>query len=203
MDAVTKRYSTSPTRRQAPATRGNPAKIAQLALFMLLGSETILFGTLVSSYLFIRAEAGATSLLIQQGLGRIWLPGLNTLVLLLSAAAVWYAVRSIRKDRRLGMENGLSWALGLGLLFVALQVVEFSKSGLRPTDPAFGGIYLALIGFHAAHVLGGVVFVGLNMLRARLGDFSSRSFIPVEMGAWFWYYVTAVWFVLFLVLYLV
>ncbi len=202
MSAASDRYST-PTRRQAPATHGNPAGIARLALLILLGSETILFGTLVSSYLFIRAEAGAASLLAQFGLDRLWLPGLNTLALLLSAVAAAYSVRAIRKDNRQGMENGLAWTLGLGLLFVALQVVEFSKSGMRPTDLSFGGIYLALIGFHAVHVLGGVVFVGLNLLRARLGDFSDRRFIPVEVGAWFWYYVTAVWVVLFSVLYLI
>jgi cytochrome c oxidase subunit III len=203
MSASSDRYPASTVGRQVPATRANPQMAARLALLLLLGGETILFGTLVSSYLFIRAEAGAASLLAQSGLERIWMPAINTLVLLLSAAAAWYAVRSIRKDRRLDMENGLSWALALGLLFVALQVIEFSKSGMRPNDPSFGGIYMALIGFHAVHVLAGVVFVGLNLLRARLGDFSARGFIPVEMGAWFWYYVTAVWLVLFAVLYLV
>ncbi len=204
MRATPDRYSYTPAAsRQAPATHGNPQMVARVVLLLLLGSETVLFGTLVSSYLFIRTEAGAPPLVIQGGLARIWLPAFNTLVLLLSAAAAWYSVRSVRKDRRIAMENSLSWALVLGLLFVGLQVIEFSRSGMRPNDSTFGGIYLALLGFHAAHVLGGVVFVGLNLLRTRLGDFSARSYVPVEMGAWFWYYVTAVWLVLFSVLYLV
>ncbi len=188
---------------QSPANRGNSPAIAKLALLVLLGGETILFGTLVSSYLFVRAEAGVAPSYTQAGLDRLWLPVVNTLVLLLSAAAAWYAARSINKGRRGAMQNGLTWSLMLGLMFVALQVIEFSKSGLSPVDAAFGGMYLALISFHAVHVLAGVVLLGLDLLRARLGDFTANSHTVVDVSAWFWYYVTAVWLVLFAVLYFV
>ncbi len=187
---------------RSPMNRGNSASIAKLALVVLLGGETILFGTLVSSYLFVRAEASVTPSYTQAGLERLWLPIINTLVLLLSAAAAGYAARSIKRGRRDAMQNGLTWSLMLGLMFVALQVIEFSKSGMSPLDAAFGGMYMALIGFHAVHVLAGVVLLGLNLLRARLGDFTEKSHTVIDVSAWFWYYVTAVWFVLFAVLYL-
>jgi heme/copper-type cytochrome/quinol oxidase subunit 3 len=39
--------------------------------------------------------------------------------------------------------------------------------------------------------------------RAQAGDFQTQDYVPVEVGVWFWYYVVAVWAVLFTVLYLV
>jgi len=90
----------------------------------------------------------------------------------------------------------------LGLIFVTGQVYEFSHAGLRIDDQTFGGVFFTLMGFHAVHVLGGVVFLALNYVRARLGDFSSNRYEAVELGNLFWYYVAAIWLVLFAVLYL-
>ena len=59
------------------------------------------------------------------------------------------------------------------------------------------------MGFHAVHVLAGVVFLALNYARAYLGDFSSARYETIELGNWFWYYVAGVWLVLFIVLYLI
>jgi len=48
-----------------------------------------------------------------------------------------------------------------------------------------------------------VVFLALNLMRTNMGDFSAVQHEAVELGTWFWYYVTAVWAVLFVALYLV
>jgi cytochrome c oxidase subunit 3 len=58
------------------------------------------------------------------------------------------------------------------------------------------------MGFHGLHVLAGVGFLIINLARTRLGDFSPTRYEAVELGTWFWYYVTVVWIVLFAALYL-
>ena len=73
---------------------------------------------------------------------------------------------------------------------------------MRIDDQAFGGVFFTLMGFHGLHVLAGVVFLSINLARARLGDFSPARYDAVEIGTWFWYYVAAVWIVLFAALYL-
>jgi cytochrome c oxidase subunit 3 len=90
----------------------------------------------------------------------------------------------------------------LGLVFVTIQIYEFSHAGMRINDQAFGGVFFTLMGFHGLHVLAGVVFLIINLVRTRLGDFSPNRYEAVELGTWFWYYVTAVWVVLFGALYL-
>ncbi len=93
--------------------------------------------------------------------------------------------------------------LGLGLVFVGGQFAEFASNGMRPGDQAFGGVFFTLMGFHAVHVLAGVVFLVINWVRGRLGDFSRGRHIAVTMGSWFWFYVTGVWLAMFVALYLV
>ena len=91
----------------------------------------------------------------------------------------------------------------LGLLFIVGQIYEFNHAGFQINDLAFGGVFFTLMGFHAVHVLAGVVFLILNMVRTILGDFSGRNHEAVVLGNWFWYYVTAVWIILFMALYLI
>lgn len=166
----------------------------------MLGAETVLFGTLLLAYLFLRANHPGSGL---PGRADVLLPVVNTAVLLASAGTAAAAVRAVRQGRLNVLTRDLLVTLVLGLSFVAGQVIEFSRSGMKPDDQEFGGAFFALIGFHALHVLAGVIFLAINVVRAVLGDFDRRRSIPVEMGAWFWYYVTGVWMVLFVALYVV
>jgi cytochrome c oxidase subunit 3 len=175
---------------------------AKVTLAMVLASETVFFGTLVISYLYLRS--GQTDWpYLQHSVSRLIVPGLNSLVLVLSAWIVRRAQTAIWDGSTGGLNRNLWLAWLLGLLFIAGQVFEFQRSGMYPSDPAFGGVFFALMGFHALHVLAGMLVLALIGLRSRLGDFNSQEHIAVDASSWFWYYVTAVWLVLFAVLYLV
>ena len=56
----------------------------------------------------------------------------------------------------------------LGLAFVAGQVFEFGHAGLQIDDQGLGAVFFTLMGFHALHVLAGVVFLVINLARAAL-----------------------------------
>lgn len=175
---------------------------AKVTLWVVLASETALFGTLVMSYLFLRTgQAGWPYM--HPSVSRLVLPALNTTVLLLSAAIAWRADTAIQRGEAGRLKAGLALSCVLGLLFIAGQTFEFTRSRMRPDDPAFGGVFFALMGFHAVHVLAGMVVLGLNLLRAQLGDFDQDKHVAVDVGTWFWCYVTAVWLALFTVLYLI
>ena len=175
---------------------------ALILLALVLGAETLLFGLLSVSYLFMRSQQA----IWQPGTlpqFRYWLPVWNTLVLLASAFAAWRSLVAVRADQRAGLLNGSQITLLLGLLFIAGQVVEFTQAGMPLNAPGFGGVLFALMAFHALHVLAGVVIEVLVVLRARLGDFSAANHVAVEAGVYFWYFVTLVWVALFVLLYLV
>jgi len=172
----------------------------KLALFVTLGTESVFFVTLLVAYIALRDSVTWN---VPHTLSRLTIPLINTGVLFVSTIMAAVSLRSIRRDDRTALQNNLMITVFLGLFFVAGQLYEFSHAGLHISDPSFGGVFFTLMSFHALHVLGGVVFLGLDYLRAGLGDFSGTRYEAVELGVYFWYYVAAVWLVLFVALYLV
>ena len=172
----------------------------RIALLVTLGTESIFFITLLAAYAALRTESSWN---VPHTFARLIIPLVNSGVLLTSAWMAWWSNQAIRRGRESFLRSGLLLTLLLGLLFVTGPIYEFSHAGLRIEDPSFGGVFFTLMGFHAVHVLAGVVFLALNLMRANLGDFTAGQHEAVELGAWFWYYVTAVWAVLFVALYLV
>jgi len=180
-----------------PMSRTNTGKIA---LLVTLGTESVFFVTLLVAYAALRDQVSWD---VPHTLARLSFPLINSVVLLLSAVTAWWSGNAIRKDKQANLRGGLVVTLLLGLIFVGGQIYEFNSAGLSIDDQAFGGVFFTLMGFHAVHVLAGVVFLALNLTRAYLGDFSIERHEAVVLGNWFWYYVTAVWAVLFVALYLI
>ena len=180
----------------------NAQSLAQSTILLVLSAETVLFGTLVMSYLYLRTSGSGTPF-THVGLADLVIASVNTLILLASAIFAWGAARAIADNRGELLKTNLLITVTLGVVFVIGQIVEFSHSGMQIDNSAFGGAFFALISFHALHVIAGLTFLAINFGRAQLGDFNARRHIAVTMGAWFWYYVVAVWIVLFSVLYVV
>jgi cytochrome c oxidase subunit III len=183
---------------------GRPAGegIMQMTMFLVLATESALFVTLVMAYLFMRG-GGSTMVFTPPSASDIAIASANTVVLLGSAAAVQAAHNAIARDHAGQLQRALLLALGLGALFVAGQIFEFRHSGMSLRDFSFGGAFFALISFHATHVLAGMVVLALNLARAHAGDFTARRHVAITAGMWFWYFVVAVWIILFTVLYLI
>jgi cytochrome c oxidase subunit 3 len=77
---------------------------------------------------------------------------------------------------------------------------------LTPASP-FGNLwascYFAMTGFHALHVLGGlVIFVIILVLGAR-GRFGTQHTLMLELTGLYWHFVDIVWIYLFPLLYLI
>lgn len=174
----------------------------RVALVLVIAAESVFFGTLILSYLYLRANQAGWPL-SHPSVPALVVPSANTLLLVLSGATAWASERAIQaaNDRRLRL--GLILTVTLGLVFIAGQVFEFTRAGMHPGDQAFGGVFFALMGFHALHLLAGIVVLGICLIRAMLGDFTPSSHQSVTLGAWFWYFVVAVWLVLFSALFLV
>jgi heme/copper-type cytochrome/quinol oxidase subunit 3 len=180
----------------------NRGGLMQSTILLVLAAESVLFGTLVMAYLFLRG-GGATWTFTPPGPVDIAIAALNTLVLLGSAVAARRALTGIAHGSIASLKKGLLLASLLGMVFVAGQIFEFRHSGMSLRDFSFAGIFFALISFHAAHVLAGMAVLGLNLARAQAGDFTARRHVAITAGTWFWYFVVAVWLVLFTILYII
>ena len=67
----------------------------------------------------------------------------------------------------------------------------------------FFGIYFALTGLHAIHVMAGIVVILWIVVRSLKGHFSSEYFEPVDCVGLYWHLVDMIWIYLFPLLYLI
>ncbi len=67
----------------------------------------------------------------------------------------------------------------------------------------FFGVYFAMTGLHALHVVAGMVLLGVMLVRARRGAFGPSYFTPVDLSGLYWHLVDLIWIYLFPLLYLI
>ncbi len=72
-----------------------------------------------------------------------------------------------------------------------------------PYGNLWASSYFAMTGFHAIHVLGGLVVFGIYLFGALVGKFGPENELAIELTGLYWHFVDIVWIVLFPLLYLV
>jgi cytochrome c oxidase subunit III len=72
-----------------------------------------------------------------------------------------------------------------------------------PNVNLFFGLYFAMTGLHALHVIGGMVVISWLIVKARKGEFGPTRFAAVDFVGLYWHLVDLVWIFLFPLLYLI
>ena len=129
------------------------------------------------------------------------LPLLNTLILLCSGTAVTWAHHSLIHGDRKGLKQGLWLTIGLGVLFTALQVVEYIEAPFTMAGSNYGSAFFMATGFHGFHVLVGTIFLIVCQFRVYKGHFTPQQHFGFEAAAWYWHFVDVVWLFLFATIY--
>ncbi|WP_137699344.1 cytochrome c oxidase subunit 3 [Marimonas lutisalis] len=164
-----------------------------LMMWILIVSELLVFGAGLIAYLSVRVTDPAGFAEAQASLHRAE-AGMNTLVLVTSG---WLAALATRAGTLALTRLYLGAAAALGVVFLFVKGMEYADKAAHgvtfETDPFFTFYYL-LTGFHAAHVLAGIVILGLVAIQCQ-----RRT---VEAGTAFWHMVDLVWVILFPILYL-
>jgi cytochrome c oxidase subunit 3 len=72
-----------------------------------------------------------------------------------------------------------------------------------PYGNLWASCYFAMTGFHAIHVLGGLIVFSVYLCAALFGKFGPDSELGIELTGLYWHFVDIVWIFLFPLLYLV
>jgi nitric oxide reductase NorE protein len=167
-----------------------------LMMWVLIASELAVFGAGLAAFLAIRATDPAGFAAAQNLLHRP-AGAINTMILIASGFFAARAVVARAADRR---DRARLWlgAAGLGgLAFLAVKADEYRDligAGIGTETHAFFTFYYLLTGFHAAHVLAGILILALIAWKDSLRN--------METGVAFWHMVDLVWVLLFPVVYL-
>lgn len=94
--------------------------------------------------------------------------------------------------------------LVLGTLFlVGVVGLEWPLTPYGPDHSAAYSLFFAMTGFHALHVLSGVVFLAIIYRNGRKGLYTAERHWPVEAAAVYWHFVDVVWIFFYPALYLI
>ncbi|MGD9701865.1 MAG: heme-copper oxidase subunit III [Acidimicrobiia bacterium] len=176
----------------------------KLAMWLFLGSECLLFGGLISTYMLYRGRVDRGPSPDQ--LYNIPFTSVSSFVLLMSSLTMVLAVSAAKRHDERNARLWLVITALLGGTFVGGQVYEFTefyKEGLGFTTNLFSSSFYTLTGFHGVHVT-----VGIVMLMALRGMLSRERVVGdkaevVELIGLYWHFVDIVWIVIFTLVYLI
>lgn len=175
----------------------------KFAMWVLIGSECFLFGTLIANYL-INRDRGLSGPVARQ-IYDIDITTLSTFDLLMSSVAMVLALHGCqtRDLKRFRFWTGMV-ILG-GAIFLGFQVYEFSHfvhAGLGLTTNIFGSSFYLLTGCHGAHVFFGVLWMSSILITSFMRGEKWFPSVPLEVAGLYWHFVDVVWIIIFTVVYL-
>jgi cytochrome c oxidase subunit 3 len=201
---------------------------ATLGMWVFLATEVLFFGVLFTAYTVYRTrwpeqfKHGSNDL-------KIWIGGLNTVVLLTSSFFMALAVRASAAGNNRGVIGFLIVTILLGISFLGLKGLEYSLEtqehlvpGINfstiPPDEAskpaseqhprprqerlFMLFYFIMTGFHAIHMIVGISVLTVLAVLTKRGHFSAEYHNPIEIAGLYWHFVDIVWVFLYPALYL-
>ena len=176
----------------------------KMAMWLFLGSECLLFGGLISTYMLYRGR-------ITQGprpsqIFDIPFTSVSSFVLLMSSLTMVLAVTSAQRKDNVRTKLWLTITALLGATFVGGQVYEFTafyNEGLGFTTNLFSSSFYTLTGFHGVHVTVGVLMLlSLRGIISKDKDTGDRPEV-VELIGLYWHFVDIVWIIIFTLVYLI
>ena len=174
----------------------------KLAMWGFLGSECLLFGALISSYLLYRNRGEGPK---PHDVYDIPYTSVSSFVLLMSSLTMVLALAALQRGQERKSRVWLTATALLGVSFIAGQVYEFTTfvhEGLSLTANPASSAFFVLTGFHGTHVTLGIVMLLSLVGMSLVGKVGQRNSLYVELVGLYWHFVDIVWIVIFTVVYL-
>ncbi|HEV7136613.1 MAG TPA: cytochrome c oxidase subunit 3 [Steroidobacteraceae bacterium] len=132
------------------------------------------------------------------------LPTAMVFILFLSCIALWAGGWMLRQGRELPARGALLLAILLGCGFLVLNAYSYdAASRIQPvTQNTYTSIFYTIEGVHAAHAILGLLFLLYAAMLPRLGPTDKPPHGSYRNAAMYWYFVTAVWFVMYAIMYI-
>ena len=169
----------------------------RFGLWLFIISDSFLFGGLLVSRFYLLGTQSRPD--VSQPLGLV-----VTSVLLVSSFFMNRAEVAMSFGDQKRFERSILVTLLLGVLFLLGVVgVEWQIAPYGPSHDAVWSLFYTMTGFHAFHVLTGVIFLAIVFRNGRRGVYSAERHWGVEAAAVYWHFVDVVWIFFYPALYLI
>ncbi|QQS31059.1 MAG: cytochrome c oxidase subunit 3 [Sphingobacteriales bacterium] len=171
----------------------------KFALWLGIGTIIMMFAGLTSAFIVRRAAGNWLAFELPP------LFYISTLVIALSSLTLIFAQKAFKQNNKIAYKNLIGLTLLLGILFIILQYaswMQLASYGILLRGNPSGSFVYVISGLHAAHVLGGILFLTIFFIKALpkpdpvkelLEEINTEKNLPIEMLSGYWHFVGILW----------
>ena len=188
-----------------------PARVQTVGMWLFLLGLALLFASGMLIYAILRYQMRQQfpvgSFREQMG---DWKLFASTVVVLAASFAIHVAVRAVRRERQAKFRRWLWITNVLALLFLIVQTPAMIQllgrdvgagpdvlANSQPRDTRIWGLLFVFVLLHAAHVLGGLVYLATVTIKAYAGRYDHEHYVGVKHAALYWHFLDVVWLMMF------
>ena len=172
-----------------------------VGMLLFIASETMLFGAFFTALFFVRVVGNKGPWPPEGFELPVYVAGINTAILVTSSFTMHWALQSIKRGSRAGLQAGLVLTFAMGLTFLLTQVIEYARIGFSWHENAFTTTFYGLTGLHGAHVFVGLTLLSMATIRAFRGHYTPEHHHGVEIPGIYWHFVDVMWIVVYTTVY--
>jgi len=176
-----------------------------VGFWLFLGGETVTFASLFATYLALKNKGPSGMEFTTEGLFELPLVFIMTMLLLTSSLTSVYAMYHMKNYNFKAMQAWLAVTVLLGLAFLGFEIYEFNHYvhlGFTFNQSAFSSAFFLLVGTHGAHVVVGLGWIILLMVRNAKRGLNLYNAPKYYLASLYWHFIDVVWVFIFTVVYL-
>jgi cytochrome c oxidase subunit III len=188
---------------------------SKIGMWLFIFTELLLFGGLFIVYSVYRFKNPVAFHFAAEQLD-VSIGTLNTMILLISSMTVAMSISAVQLGEKRKSINLLTITIILAIIFLVNKYFEWSGKfghGIYPGsekllqlgqgEVLFFGLYFAMTGLHALHIIIGVIVLMVMLSRVMDGRIKADYYVQLENGGLYWHLVDLIWIFLFPLFYLI
>ncbi len=177
----------------------------KFGMWLFLSSEVMFFTGLLGTYLVLRLSDPAG--FSEQAHHLDWRPAAaNTIILIFSSLTMALCIHWAQVGDAARTKLYLAITILCAFGFLVIKYFEYSakfEHHLFPWTHIFFACYFTLTGIHGLHVVGGIIPLGIVLIRILMDSNVKRRAGLLEILGLYWHFVDLVWIFLFPLFYLI
>ncbi|AKE41593.1 cytochrome C oxidase subunit III [Corynebacterium kutscheri] len=185
----------------------NRPNMVSVGTVVFLSQELMFFAGLFAMYFTSRAN-GVGNGSWQEGTHHLNVPYalVITVILVSSSFTAQMGVFAAERGDVFGLRKWFGLTIVMGAVFLVGQAYEYYHlvvHGLTIQSSVYGSVFFITTGFHAAHVLAGVLAFVVVLLRVAKAKFTPAQATAAMVVSYYWHFVDVVWIGLFITVYFI
>ncbi|QFQ02119.1 Cytochrome c oxidase subunit 3 [Corynebacterium urogenitale] len=189
---------------QRVATLNRPNMVS-VGTIVFLSQELMFFAGLFAMYFVSKANSGGEWPPHPTHLNVPW-AALITVILVSSSFTAQWGVFAAERGDVFALRRWYALSALLGTVFLAGQAWEYIElvgHGTTIGGSVYGSVFFITTGFHAAHVLAGVLAFVVVLLRTFKSKFTPAQATAAVVVSYYWHFVDVVWIGLWITIYFI